>query len=143
MEKLKVSIAPKGYDILSGVSSTEKAKFDTCIIYNTLKFSTSDPENIITKRGKRTLKVAQKIELLCKIDETIFNLFISHWPSRMWCKENSADRHLLGSRLRDAIDETKNKNSIGNVIIAGDFNDEPFDESISNQLMATRDLRLA
>jgi Endonuclease/Exonuclease/phosphatase family len=91
-------------------------------------------------------KVAQRLDFYIIEDSklTPIHIFISHWPSRLWCEQNGADRHLLGIRLRDAVDEIyQNYNNIPNIILLGDYNDEPFDQSISIQLRATRDRILA
>jgi len=73
------------------------------------------------------------------------HLFISHWPSRLWCEKDGTDRHLLGIRLRDATEKIIGQNSEvpSYIMIMGDFNDEPFDISLSEHVMATRDLFLA
>ncbi|UTL93775.1 hypothetical protein NLL86_04470 [Pseudomonas fluorescens] len=68
---------------------------------------------------------------------------MSHWPSRLWCSQNDAKRHLLGIRLRDSIDDVMANVSVNPfVVLLGDYNDEPFDESMSQQLMASRDIEL-
>ncbi|BBL73050.1 hypothetical protein MishRS11D_01480 [Methylomagnum ishizawai] len=82
--------------------------------------------------------MAQRADFLAPNGGGLLRLFISHWPSRLWCHENSVDRHLLGMRLRDQIDGL-NPAKDGAVILLGDYNDEPFDDSLAGQLMATRD----
>jgi len=74
---------------------------------------------------------------------SIFHIFLSHWPSRSFYHENSSTRHYLGLRLRDSIDEIIEKEkSNPHIILIGDFNDEPFNKSLSEHLMATRDKNL-
>lgn len=132
-----------GYKIKSGVESIGRSSFDTLYIYNTSKIFLQDTCNIVSNKGNSSLKVAQKLELIIDGEDALFHIFISHWPSRLWCEKNSADRHLLGIRLRDEIDELiENSDSNPFFVLLGDYNDEPFDESLSEHLMATRDIEL-
>jgi hypothetical protein len=120
-------------------SKVGKTKFDTCYIYNNSKLAIFEVNDIVTTKGTKTLKVAQKLEVLSN-SNLIFYLFISHWPSRLWCEENHTDRHNLGIRLRDSIEEIiKLYNTNQYIILMGDYNDEPFDKSICDQIMASRD----
>ncbi|MBA6091047.1 hypothetical protein H4C81_19475 [Pseudomonas monteilii] len=103
-------------------------------------FSSKD---VTSKRGNSVLKVAKQIHAIVEDSTAPFHIYISHWPSRLWCHQHDADRHLLGIRLRDSLnnlmEETTTKPF---VVLLGDYNDEPFDESLSHQLMASRDLDL-
>ena len=133
----------KDLKFLSGVSKAGRSKFDICYIYNPNKIAILNTENITSVRGNSTLKIAQKINILELQNKTIFTIFASHWPSRLWCEENNADRHVLGIRLRDEVDKVINQSPAPpHIILLGDYNDEPFDKSLSHHLMATRDIEL-
>lgn len=126
--------------IESGVSKTGHIAFDTCFIYQADKIMIADIAEIDTGRSGNKMKIAQRLILQVATTQQSFYLFVSHWPSRIWCIENGADRHLLGVRLRDAIDEIYADNeSVSCVILLGDYNDDPFDDSLAKQVMATRD----
>ncbi|ASF46087.1 endonuclease/exonuclease/phosphatase family protein [Methylovulum psychrotolerans] len=129
----------EGYRIESGVSQSGKVIFDTCFIYRPDRLQISTPIDIDYARGGKRMKIAQKIGVQL-IDGTWFYLLVSHWQSRRYCPESDADRHLLGIRLRDAVDDIiDNSESAPYIILLGDYNDEPFDVPLSRQLMATRD----
>lgn len=60
-----------------------------------------------------------------------FHLFVNHWPSRMGGKRLSDPyRMYAGKVLRDKTDSILKANPCANIIITGDFNDEPMDESL-------------
>lgn len=65
-----------------------------------------------------------------------FQLMLAHWPSRL-IREQDDDREEAARMLRDTIA----KLPIDNVIVAGDFNDEPFDKSLTTNLQAYRERR--
>lgn len=132
-----------GYSVRSGVSVIGRTSFDTCVLYKSAKLFLLDDANLSSVKGTSVLKVGQRVDFAVIDDETVIHLFVVHWPSRLWCHENHADRHLLGIRLRDEIENIGSQNGTTHAVILGDFNDEPFDQSICEQLMATRDRALA
>jgi hypothetical protein len=46
-------------------------------------------------------------------------------------------------RLRDVVDGIQSNDPHAIIILAGDYNDEPFDRSLADHLMATRDRQFA
>lgn len=128
---------------LSGISQVGKSTFDLCYMVNPRKFLLFGTQDVVSVKGTSTLKIGQKLTLTNVESKSVFNVFCSHWPSRLWCEEHHADRHLLGVRLRDEVDQILSKSvSPPYVILLGDYNDEPFAASLSDQLMATRDIDL-
>ena len=68
------------------------------------------------------------------------HFFVSHWPSRYGGYEDSKPRRMfVASVLRSKVDSIYNAVQNPNIIIMGDFNDEPWDESIQNELKAKSD----
>ncbi|WP_144400012.1 endonuclease/exonuclease/phosphatase family protein [Geobacter pickeringii] len=132
------------YSIYDGTLKTGRLKFDTGAIFRKETFRLVDTTSLIASRGSRSLKVANRVDLIITETDEPLHIFISHWPSRLWCDKNSADRHLLGIRLRDAVDEINGIHpKPANIVLLGDYNDEPFDSSLAEQLLAVRDRRLA
>lgn len=133
----------EGYIFVNEISKAGRSSFDVCYIYNSKKIYIYSSKDITSDRGSSTLKVAKKLELFVSGSESLFHIYISHWPSRLWCHQHDAKRHLLGMRLRDSIDDIIVSGSANPfVVLLGDYNDEPFDESMSQQLMASRDIDL-
>ena len=142
-EYLKDNCKLEGYSFHTGVSHIGRSKFDTCYLVRKSKISISKISNIVRSRGKCTIKIAQKLDVVIEGCEVPFHIFVSHWSSRLWCPEECADRHALGSHLRDPIDELIEEYPIDPfVILIGDYNDEPFAQSLSHHVMASRDIDL-
>lgn len=131
-----------GYIFASGIKKAGKSSFDICYLYKSNKIVILNSKSVAVEHGGSTLKIAQKVDVLVDGSSELFHLFISHWPSRLWCAENDADRHLLGVRLRDSIELVLKEDKPPFVILLGDYNDEPFDVSLSRQVMASRDADL-
>ncbi|MEN9865565.1 MAG: hypothetical protein RL748_1155 [Pseudomonadota bacterium] len=138
-----------GYDLESTVTGIGRTWFDTCFIYNTKKIAIDSTTPLYDSTGPNTLKYAQRIEAVIGKAKTPFHLFLSHWPSRLWCPDNDPIRTTLGGRLRDAVNASAealvktHPQSSPHIILLGDYNDDPFSESLSRHLRATRDRHLA
>ncbi|WP_250501606.1 endonuclease/exonuclease/phosphatase family protein [Caballeronia sp. AZ7_KS35] len=143
IEYLSPGLQSLGYELKSGIAKIGRTAFDTCVLYRPEKLVLIGYQDLVSRKSASTLKVAQRIDFLIGQDEPTLHLFVSHWPSRLWCHENDADRHLLGVRLRDELERTGFQDGNAHAVILGDFNDEPFDPAISKQLRATRDRQLA
>lgn len=65
------------------------------------------------------------------------HLYVNHWRSRRGVQETSAPvRKAAGRALRQSIDQLKSANPQAKIVVMGDFNDNPNDESIAIELQA-------
>ncbi|WP_372751971.1 hypothetical protein [Labilibaculum sp.] len=66
------------------------------------------------------------------------DIFVNHWPSRRGgMKESEKYRVFVATQLKKAVDQIQKKNLNANIIIMGDFNDEPTNKSAEEILCAT------
>lgn len=64
-------------------------------------------------------------------------MLINHWPSRRGGQAYSAPRrNFVASTLRKITDSLFSENPLTNIVITGDFNDDPFDPSLKKYLGA-------
>ena len=99
--------------------------------------------DIIVRHSTRKYKLARKYALEVTNMNSPLYLFVSHWPSRRSLERNDPVRSKLGDRLRDAVEKVFDWSGLDAlVILVGDYNDEPFDLSLSESLLASRDRRL-
>ncbi|MDD3876837.1 MAG: hypothetical protein PHT69_09460 [Bacteroidales bacterium] len=65
------------------------------------------------------------------------HIFVNHWPSRRGGAEESENKRIAAARiLRTYIDSIFSINKKANIIITGDFNDNPNNRSITEYLNA-------
>lgn len=65
------------------------------------------------------------------------HIFINHWPSRSSGQlETEPYRFFAAGILRNAVDSLLLINPKAKILITGDFNDDPGDESLTNELAA-------
>jgi hypothetical protein len=75
------------------------------------------------------------------INRDTCHFLICHWPSRSAGQlRTETDRLSAATRLRSIVDSLFTLRSNAKIILAGDFNDEPWDESLSVTLRAATDL---
>ncbi|MGF7139477.1 endonuclease/exonuclease/phosphatase family protein [Roseimarinus sediminis] len=71
------------------------------------------------------------------LDKELFHFFVNHWPSRRGGEAASEPNRVLAAQvLRNKVDEIFEADSMANIIIMGDMNDEPDNMSLSDVLMA-------
>ena len=62
-------------------------------------------------------------------------VLVNHWPSRRSGVEKSEDKRIaVALMVREVIDSVQLKSPNAKIVVMGDFNDEPFDKSISIEL---------
>ncbi len=65
------------------------------------------------------------------------HVFVNHWPSRRGGLEKSEPKRILvAQHLRDAVDKIFAKDPNANIVILGDMNDEPDNNSVKKTLNA-------
>lgn len=68
------------------------------------------------------------------------HIFINHWPSRAGGQESSAPRRqYVAGLVRSLSDSILRRDPAAAILITGDFNDEPGDESLRHHLKALPD----
>lgn len=66
----------------------------------------------------------------------VLHVFINHWPSRSGGVLASRKKRIfVADLLRNEIDSVLESDSLANILVMGDFNDEPNDESIKEHLI--------
>ena len=65
------------------------------------------------------------------------HVFVNHWPSRIGGEDESSPKRAIAAKVdKDAIDAVMKKTPDAKVIVMGDLNDNPIDNSITNVLGA-------
>ena len=131
------------YELYNGTFKTGRLRFDIGVLYRKDMLHLFSHSSITVRRGTRSLKVANQLDFVIPGSEELLHIFVSHWPSRLWCEEHGEDRHLLGVTLREKVVALNRLyNAPAKVILLGDYNAEPHSSSLEGQLLAVRDRRL-
>ncbi len=121
--------------------SPDKRGIDVAFVYNSGLFKVINTDTIkvefpddIEKDYTTRLILHVEGELN---NGAVLHFFINHWPSRRGGAEKSQPKRLwVAAHLKRAVSEILDKDMNANIIIMGDFNDEPNNLSISSVLGA-------
>lgn len=125
--------------------SSDRRGIDMGMIYDKSKFSLVDSKkHPIPTKGRPTREIIEislsYLPLFYKGDGRgeVLHFLLNHWPSRLGGQLESEPRRLIAAAIaRRIIDDILAKDSTARIIVLGDFNDEPFDRSISEVLRAS------
>lgn len=109
----------------------------TGIIFNRNKFKLIDVYKDTVKLDQNiSTRLILGVKLVSNNNDT-FHVFINHWPSRRAGENESEIRRIKAANtLRQRVDDIFQNNPYAKIIIIGDFNDEPTNNSILNTLKA-------
>jgi predicted extracellular nuclease len=117
--------------------SPDERGIDVALLYNPLTFKivTSEPLKVILPDNDLTRDI---LYVKGKLNSgELLHVFINHWPSRREGSEQSeAKRMAAASVLRAKLDAIQKLDKSANILILGDFNDEPSNKSISEGIKA-------
>jgi endonuclease/exonuclease/phosphatase family metal-dependent hydrolase len=129
-----------GYKIIHKDSPDHRG-IDVAILYDSKQFypiSYKHYPMLDTKGGvKKTREILYVSGIVNEIDT--IHVFVNHWSSRYsGVLETQQGRNSSAGLLRSKVDELNEKFKAPKIIIVGDFNDQPTDESILNFLKAKK-----
>jgi hypothetical protein len=113
------------------------------VLYNGLKLQLhGGPRALYDSQGGSRLHVGMHLLFSISAFPVPLHVFVVHWPSRMR-PDSGVLRPMLGRTLQSRIDElVRSEQRPPHVLVLGDFNDEPFNDSMSTALLGSRDRNL-
>jgi predicted extracellular nuclease len=124
--------------------SEDTRGIDCALIYDSSKMQLTNARfHAVTFNGK-PLPTREIVEGQFLVNGKELFVFVNHWSSRREGLEVTKPRRIAAAKtLRKRIDELLNKNPLANILIMGDFNDTPTDESLHKILRAKGQHELA
>jgi predicted extracellular nuclease len=121
--------------------SPDKRGIDVALLYRSDKISVDTVQyvKVFLGDGQRptrdilyaTLRTANNAKL---------HVFVNHWPSRYGGQMKSDPKRKMAARVvRGYVDSIMAAEPLANILLMGDFNDEPENESIHDVLLARSD----
>jgi len=133
----KTALGKLGYKIIHK-ESPDRRGIDVALIYQKDLFHPVSYEAIpVIDPGDDEFKTRDILYVQGTLGADTLHFFVNHWPSKYGgVVETKSLRALAALTLRSKIDSIFMINHSGKIIVMGDFNDSPFDESISKHLKA-------
>ncbi len=121
--------------VLDLTCNVGRTRFDIAVIYNEEKLHLNHKHYLSKPLTGSTIKAAQIVEIINLNDNRKIQLFLCHWASRLRGdgeKRRQSAATMVYSLAHNFMQDNED------VIVMGDFNDNPYDESVLNNLNATR-----
>ncbi|MDR3609713.1 MAG: hypothetical protein P4L27_04070 [Ignavibacteriaceae bacterium] len=124
------------YDVVR-IQSPDERHISTALIFKSDKFKILDViGDTVHLLNNHPTRLILHVSLLSLNNDTV-HIFVNHWPSRLGGEEASEiNRAAAAKTLRSSVDILLKKNPEANIVIMGDFNDEPNNNSIIRDLKA-------
>ncbi len=136
LEKLirDTPLKPFPYKIIHKESPDHRG-IDVAFLYNAETFYPLEYKHYSLGEDLKTREILYVSGILNDVDTVHF--FVNHWPSRYsGFLETKSLRKLAAETVREKVDELNLKYRFPKIVIVGDFNDSPSDESITKSLKA-------
>jgi predicted extracellular nuclease len=121
-------------------TGADNRSIDCGLIYDLSMFTLETSEELNATNLKLGEYATRNI-LYARLKATngdVFNVFVNHWPSRRDGEIESEPKRLYAAEvLRNKINEIQKKDGKAKIIVMGDFNDHPDNNSILNILKAS------
>ncbi|MDF2452091.1 MAG: hypothetical protein K0S26_1595 [Bacteroidota bacterium] len=135
----KSQFKEKPYGVLSTDSPDERS-IDCGLLYDKTVFTLVDFKELnATNPALGDYKTRNVLFATLKaVNGDIIYVFVNHWPSRREGEKESEPRRIYAAeQVRNKINELQKKDAKSKVIVMGDFNDHPDNNSILNTLKAS------
>jgi predicted extracellular nuclease len=120
--------------------SPDQRGIDVALIYRPEYFKPDSysavPLIVMGRDGERRYTRDQLI-VTGDLDGDRLHFIVNHWPSRYGGKERSISlRNAAGELSRSLVDSIRSENPDARIVVMGDLNDDPVDESVKKYLKA-------
>lgn len=135
VEYITQNLGLSDISIIDLTQNVGRTRFDIAVIYNNRKITVKFKKSLSKIRTGETVKGAQLVELVNLDDQKKINVYLCHWASRL--NGSGEEKRIQSARIvEDSAFELINSGV--DVIVMGDFNDNPYDVSLRKYMNATR-----
>lgn len=140
VDAIRSSFENAGFYIYDGTYTEGRIKHDMCVLVKQSKLTFIDSKSITEQSILGKIRAGQELQLMHNESGDNLYFYISHWPSRANdTNDGMPKRYELGKALRGAIERCAKDKDGKYFVLIGDYNDDPFNESITHALGASRD----
>ena len=131
LQDLNRSFAKRDYDIIHYDSPDERG-IDNVLLYDKSRFKVLNSRPIRnTLNGKD--KTRDILYILGQFQSDTLHIFVNHWPSNYGGVEQSIPKRAATANLiKNEIKKIQSKNAYAEIILLGDFNEDPDDANVKS-----------
>jgi len=120
--------------------SPDRRGIDVALIYRPESFKPEDYRAVpLYIEGEDGSRIFTRDQLVVSgdLNGEKLHFIVNHWPSRYGGRERSIPlRNAAGKLTRSLVDSIRKENYDAKIVVMGDLNDDPVDESVKKYLMA-------
>lgn len=130
----------RGYEIVH-YNSPDARGVDVGLLYNprhfTVEYSAALPVELPADASGNRHKTRDVLWVKGNLDGQTLHVLVNHWPSRLGGEAASAPLRAIAANVcRHLIDSLYEQDPAANVVVMGDLNDNPTNESVTKVLKA-------
>lgn len=135
------SIAKRNYGIVH-YESPDRRGIDVAMLYNPKLFTLEGSQaRTLFVKAEPNFRTRDQLVVRGRIDGELFHIVVNHWPSRRGGEERSSGvRENAAALTKSIVDSVQQAWPETKVVVMGDLNDDPFNESCSKVLGAKRNV---
>ena len=131
LQDLNKSYKARNYSIVHYDSPDERG-IDNALLYDKNKFTliSSKPISNTLKGGDKTRDI---LYVEGKYKNNKLHIFVNHWPSNYGGREKAIPKRFETANLvMDVIKKIQNKDKFADIVLIGDFNEDPDEQNITH-----------
>jgi hypothetical protein len=131
-------LKPYNYSIIHH-DSPDRRGIDVALIYQEKLFEVTNVRAVPLKvEDEKDFRTRDQLVVSGILDNEKLHLIINHWPSRYGGEERSRPLRIAAAKLcRSIVDSIMQIEKNPKIIVMGDLNDDPIDESVKKHLNTT------
>lgn len=135
-------IISRKYEIVQ-YNSPDKRGIDVAFLYNPKYFTLSSSSvHTVKLPGDSAHPTRDQLLVNGKLNGELIHVLVCHWPSRRGGEQESAINRITAAKVaKGIVDSIRNVEKNAKIIVMGDLNDDPKDESIKNNLVTCSDAK--
>ena len=131
LQDLNRSFAKRDYDIIHYDSPDERG-IDNVLLYDKSRFKVLNSRPIRNSLNNKD-KTRDILYVLGQFQSDTLHIFVNHWPSNYGGVEQSIPKRAATANLiKNEIKKIQSKNAYAEIVLLGDFNEDPDDVNVSS-----------
>jgi len=115
----------------------DERSIDCGLIYNPKLFKVLEAKSLNVDLGEGERPTRDVLYVMGKLNGELIHVFVNHWPSRRGGEGASRPkRNIAAGVCKKVIDSLMKQDPLAKVIVMGDLNDDPTNESVAKILNA-------
>lgn len=132
------ALADRGYEIVH-YDSPDKRGVDVGLLYNPKQFIVTNSKSYRLHTADSTFFTRDQLMVSGYLQNEKVHVIVNHWPSRSGGEERSRPKRNAAAALtKSIVDSLYKVDPKAKVIVMGDLNDDPFNESCATVLGAKK-----